>query len=153
MIRTACRDEILRLQQLWLHAAASAHPSLPRDYWQKRAAAFRQHCRGADLCLVFRAADGEPADAFVSVSDGDWLRFLCVSPLVAGRGVGSRLLRAAARGRPQLQVAVLEENLGGRYFLQQHGFVEVERRASAEAGQAELHMCSGAVCMPLDTYN
>ncbi|WP_323846130.1 GNAT family N-acetyltransferase [Microbulbifer magnicolonia] len=141
MIRSARQMEFERLEQLWLHVAASAHPSLPRHYWQARAAVFRRRCRHADDCLVYVERSAAPVDGFVTVTAGDHLECICVSPLVSGRGVGSALIRAAKRGRPQLQGLVLEENLGARYFLQQHGFVEVARRPSAEAGQACILMC------------
>ncbi|WP_091388059.1 GNAT family N-acetyltransferase [Microbulbifer marinus] len=141
MIRSANRTEFDRLEQLWLHASASAHPSLPHDYWRARVAMFRRGCRHADACLVYVERDGQPVEGFVTVVDGDRLECICVSPLVSGRGVGSALVAAAKRGRPQLQVEVLQENLGARYFLQQHGFVEVERRTDAGTGQVQLLMC------------
>ncbi|SHF32214.1 putative acetyltransferase [Microbulbifer donghaiensis] len=144
MIRSASDAELDRLEQLWLHTAASAHPSLPQDYWRRRIRNFRRDCRRAVDCLVYLEGDGEPVSGFVTVTEGDRLGCICVSPLATGRGVGSELIDAAKRGRPQLQVEVLEENLGARYFLQQQGFVEVERRPDTEAGQVNIRMCCPA---------
>lgn len=140
MIRTARQSDLQRLEQLWLYAVISAHPSLSRHYWQARAAEFRRHCREAE-CLVYVETKWGIAEGFAAVRDLDQLECLCVSPAFAGRGAGSELMRAAKRGRSQLEARVLQENLGARYFLQQHGFLETGREPSAEAGQAELLMC------------
>jgi len=139
MIRTARQSELQRLEQLWLYSVTSAHPSLARDYWLARAAEFRRHCHRAD-CLVYAETNGGIAEGFAAISDLDRLECLCVSPAFTGRGAGSELICAAKRGRSQLEACVLQENLGARYFLQQHGFVEIDRQPNVEAGQAELLM-------------
>ncbi len=140
MIRTASQSDLQRLEQLWFYSVTSAHPSLSRHFWEARAAEFRRHCREAD-CLVYADTIDGIAEGFAAIRDLDSLEYLCVSPAFAGRGAGSELMRATKRGRPQLQARVLQENLGARYFLQQHGFVEIERQPSAEACQAEILMC------------
>ncbi|MFC6633866.1 GNAT family N-acetyltransferase [Microbulbifer taiwanensis] len=143
MIRTTEHADLERLEQLWLYAMSSAHPAVPRHYWRGRAAQAILRWRRADCSLVYVDAGEEMAKGFAVVSHGDWLQCLCVSPVVTGRGVGSALMEAVKRDRAQLQTSVLQENLGARYFLQQHGFVEVERRPCRGAGQNRLLMRYG----------
>ncbi|WP_250460661.1 hypothetical protein [Microbulbifer litoralis] len=140
MIRRAVAGDLERLEQLWLYTVVTSHPSLPRTYWRGRLDEFRRSYLGAENCLVFYESRRGTADGFVVVGRGQVLEFLCITPAVAGRGGGSELMRAAKVGRAQLEATLLQENLGGRYFLQQHGFVEAERKPSATAAQAEIVM-------------
>ncbi|MFS1523685.1 hypothetical protein ACL7TT_06145 [Microbulbifer sp. 2304DJ12-6] len=143
MIRKAESKELDRLEQLWLHAAVSSHPSLPRGFWLERVHQFRRDCRRAGLCLVFTGRHPAVAEAFVTLLDQDRLAHLCVSPLFAGCGIGASLVAAAGHGKPQLQTRVLRENLRTRYFLQRYGFVETGRRHCVEYGQPLILMrCS-----------
>ncbi|WKD49906.1 GNAT family N-acetyltransferase [Microbulbifer spongiae] len=143
MIRKAEFKELDRLEQLWLHAAVSSHPSLPRAFWLNRVRQFRRECRRAGLCLVFTGRHPAVAEAFITVLDQDRLAHLCVSPLFAGCGIGASLVAAAGQGKTQLQTRVLRENLRTRYFLQRYGFVETGRCYCAEYGQSLILMrCS-----------
>jgi ribosomal protein S18 acetylase RimI-like enzyme len=72
--------------------------------------------------------------------DDDTLGLLIVAPGAQGQGVGSELMSLAKRGRPQLHVSLLEENLRARYFCQKHGFVEMERQLCRDTGQEQLLM-------------
>lgn len=140
MIRNANHADLERLEQLWLYSVITAHPNLPRHYWHARLQEFRRQCLGADRCLVYSEPGHCAADGFAVVARDRSLVFLCVTPALAGRGGGSELMRAAKLGRPQLQATLLQENLVGRYFLQRHGFVEVERQPSAATGLSEIVM-------------
>lgn len=140
MIRQARRDDLGRLEQLWLYSVITAHPSLPRDYWRRQLAEFRRDCIRAGCSLVYSEAGHRSADGFAVVGRTGDLVFICVTPACAGRGVGSALMEAIKRNHAYLEARLLQENLLGRYFLQQHGFVESERRTDATTGRIEILM-------------
>ncbi|MCW8125373.1 hypothetical protein [Microbulbifer halophilus] len=140
MIRKASSADLERMEQLWLYSVVTAHPSLPRSYWQARLTAFRRNCLGASSCLVYCEGRHRAADGFAVVGPDRALVFLCVTPAVSRRGGGGELMRAAKVGRTEMHATVLQENLAGRYFLQRHGFVETERLPCADAGQTEIVM-------------
>lgn len=140
MIRSANHADLERLEQLWLYSVITAHPSLPRQYWHARLQEFRRQYLGADRCLVYSEPGHCAADGFAVVARDRSLVFLCVTPAVSRRGGGGELMRAAKVGRSEIRATVLQENLAGRYFLQRHGFVEMERLPCADAGQAEIVM-------------
>ncbi|BBM01290.1 hypothetical protein [Microbulbifer sp. GL-2] len=141
MIRKAEFKELDRLEQLWLHAAANSHPSLPRQFWIDHVVQFRRDFRQASLSLVFTGRHSAVAEAFIALLGQDRIAYLCVSPLFSGCGIGASLITAAGRGKPLLQAQVLRENLRTRYFLQKHGFVETERSYNTEYGQHLIQMC------------
>ncbi|WP_346838273.1 GNAT family N-acetyltransferase [Microbulbifer sp. SAOS-129_SWC] len=147
MIRNASPDDLGRLEQLWLYSVITAHPSLPRDYWRARLAAFRRDCLDADYCLVYTERGHRSADGFALVAGDDTLKFLCVTPALAGHGAGAALMEATKRACPQLQAHLLQENLLGRYFLQRHGFVETERYADGDSGQMAIVMLCSSGCV------
>ncbi|AOS96377.1 putative acetyltransferase [Microbulbifer aggregans] len=122
-----------------MYTVVSAHPSLPRQYWQDRLCVFRRSCLGAEMCVVFASAKSKAADAFALVEPGNVLAWLCVSPAITGRGIGSSLMAVVKHDREQLHTWVLQENLWARYFLQEQGFVERERQPAA-GGQHRLLM-------------
>lgn len=161
MLRPLQEADIDRLLQLWLHLACSSHPSLPVKFWLDQGKALRRELgrpgRAAQIGRresgtarnhwVYTRPDGDIAEGLVTISDGRRLDAVFVSPMEQGHGVGSELVAQAKAGRVQLEARVLEENLRGRFFLQQQGFVEAERRFDDSAGQEEILMvcnCSKA---------
>ncbi|MBB5211766.1 GNAT family N-acetyltransferase [Microbulbifer hydrolyticus] len=76
----------------------------------------------------------------MTISDNLRVETIFVSPGEQGHGVGSELMAQAKFGRMQLEARILEENLRGRYFLQQHGFSEAERQFNTAANQDEILM-------------
>ncbi|WP_193163397.1 GNAT family N-acetyltransferase [Microbulbifer hainanensis] len=148
MIRQASRADLERMEQLWLYSVITAHPSVPRHYWQSRLGDFRRRCKVSECSLVYTAGKHRSADGFAAVDRDGALTFLCVTPSEAGHGIGSALMEAVKRSQPQLEARLLQENLLGRYFLQQHGFVETERQPNPAAGQAEILMSYSAANDP-----
>ncbi|WP_226643864.1 GNAT family N-acetyltransferase [Microbulbifer variabilis] len=140
MFRAAKHSDLIRMEQLWLHAVANSHPSLPRQFWLNRLGEFRRDCRRSNQCLVFTGRHSAVAEAFITIVDNNRVAHLCVSPLFTGCGIGTRLLTSVGRGRSQLQAQVFRENLRTRYFLQKHGFVEIRRGYNAEYGQHQILM-------------
>ncbi|MCX2778507.1 GNAT family protein [Microbulbifer thermotolerans] len=140
MIRPAVPSDFQRLQALWLRTLVDAHPSIPQQVWQGKLSNFGHCLQTADLCLVYTANGKQTAEGFALITGTDQLEYLCVSPAFTKRGAGSELMRCAKRGRPQLLMTVLEENLNGRYFLQQQDFKETGRQPCAVSGQAEILM-------------
>ncbi|GAB2892320.1 hypothetical protein GCM10027180_23050 [Microbulbifer echini] len=128
------------MEQLWLHAVANSHPSLPRQFWLNHLDEFRNDCRRSSQCLVFTSRHSAVAEAFITLLDRRKIAHLCVSPLFTGRGIGTRLIAGVSRGKPQLQAQVFRENLRTRYFLQRHGFIETRRIYNAEYGQHQIQM-------------
>ncbi|WP_445355339.1 GNAT family N-acetyltransferase [Microbulbifer sp. EKSA008] len=140
MIRKAKLKELDRLEQLWLHASANSHPSIPRQFWVDRIAQFRKDCRSATQCLVYTDRNNAVAEAFITLLSDGTVTHLCVSPLFTGCGIGTNLISAIRDRRYPLKAEVLRENLRTRYFLQKHGFVEVERSYHVEYGQHSISM-------------
>ncbi|WP_295802302.1 GNAT family N-acetyltransferase [uncultured Microbulbifer sp.] len=150
MLRPLQKADVNRLLELWLHLACNSHPSLPPRFWNEG----KRDIRRQLLVALRRGRWGEPAvthwvytlpgsdiaEGLVTITGDGQVEALFVSPSAQRRGVGSALINQAKFGKLQLQTAVLEENLGGRYFLQQHGFVEVSRHYRQAANQDELVM-------------
>ncbi|MCO1334899.1 hypothetical protein MO867_11160 [Microbulbifer sp. OS29] len=143
MQRAAKLSDLDRLEQLWLHAVANSHPSLPRQFWLDRIGLFRTDCSNAKRCRVFTGRHSAVAEAFITVTGDDRIAYLCVSPLFSGCGIATNLLTEATRDIPKLQAQVLRENLRTRYFLQRQGFKEQERDYRAEFGQHLILMGCG----------
>ena len=157
MLRPLQESDIERLSQLWLHLACSSHPSLPVRFWMQQARALRgrlaaqqraalsnrPHAKGVlngANHWVYARPDSSTAEGLVTISSDSRVETIFVSPGEQGHGVGSELMEQAKFGRPQLEAQVLEENLRGRYFLQQHGFTETSRTFNAAANQDEILM-------------
>ena len=140
MIRPVVHSDTERLLRIWLDTFRHAHPSLPESYWAQQAGQVRHWCQDFRAGRVYCARDRDRPDGFALVGPGGELLLIFVSRALQGRGAGSALMAEAARQHTQLWVAVLEENLGARYFFQTHGFLEQERRFQADAGQHLLQM-------------
>ncbi|WP_082859154.1 GNAT family N-acetyltransferase [Microbulbifer sp. Q7] len=151
MLRPIQESDIERLLQLWLHVACTNHPSLPVRYWSEPGRAMRRRlnaqCRpdgqrdlGVSTHWVYTRAGSDTSEGLVTITENRRVDTIFVSPGEQGHGVGSELMAQAKFGRIQLETLVLEENLHGRYFLQQHGFQEAERIFNAVAGQEEITM-------------
>lgn len=152
MLRPLQEADIERLSQLWLHLACSAHPSLPVSFWSAQGRLMRRQmatqCRQQQLhgngsgtnYWVYTSPGNDIAEGLVTITDNVLVETIFVSPGEQRRGVGSELMAQAKFGRLQLGARVLEENLRGRYFLQQHGFAETERRFNNAANQDEIWM-------------
>lgn len=155
MLRPLQEPDIERLAQLWLHLACSHHPSLPVTFWMARAKELRrqltaQHRARKALSndeipgtinhWVYTRPGSDTAEGLVTISNNLRVETIFVSPGEQGHGVGSELMEQAKFGRIQLEARVLEENLRGRYFLQQHGFAETERQFNQAANQDEIVM-------------
>ncbi|WP_158078635.1 GNAT family N-acetyltransferase [Microbulbifer mangrovi] len=150
MLRPLQESDIERLSQLWLHLACSSHPSIPVKFWMAEARALRsqltaQHLAGQATASgvshwVYTRPGSDIAEGLVTITDNIHVETIFVSPGEQGRGVGSELMAQAKFGRIQLEMRVLEENLRGRYFLQQHGFAETERAYNLAANQDEIVM-------------
>ena len=140
MIRPVAHSDTERLLRLWLDTFQHAHPSLPESYWAQQESRVRNWCKCVGAGWVYCAQDKKRPDGFVLISNSGELLVLFISRAQQGRGAGSALLAEAAQKHPQLWLAVLEENLGARYFFQTHGFVEQDRHYMADAGQHVLQM-------------
>jgi len=156
MLRPLQESDIERLTQLWLHLACSSHPSLPVKFWMHQARALRGRLSAQQRAAKVPGPQGEEpvvpnhwvytrpgsstAEGLVTISDNRRVETIFVSPGEQGHGVGSELMEQAKFGRLQLEAQVLEENLRGRYFLQQHGFAESGRTFNAAANQDEILM-------------
>ena len=151
MLRPIQESDIERLLQLWLHLACSSHPSLPVSFWADEGRAMRrrlkEQCRfgappdlGTSNHWVYARPGSETPEGLVTITENRQVETIFVSPGEQGHGVGSELMTQAKFGRVQLETLVLEENLRGRYFLQQHGFSEAERVFNAAANQDEITM-------------
>ena len=143
MIRAVAQSDTDRLLRIWLDTFRHAHPSLPDAYWAQQEPLVRRWCGDSSGGRVYCARHRDRADGFALVSPVGEVLLIFVSRALQGRGAGSALLSEAARKHPHLWAAVLEENLGARYFFQTHGFEEQERRYQADASQHRLEM--GAV--------
>ncbi|MCK7598064.1 GNAT family N-acetyltransferase [Microbulbifer sp. CAU 1566] len=153
MLRPLQESDVERLSQLWLHLACSNHPSLPVRFWMAQARALRRElsakcrsrtasseCTGGSSHWVYTRPGSDIAEGLVTISDNLRVETIFVSPGEQRRGVGSELMAQAKFGRIQLEARVLEENLHGRYFLQQHGFSETGRSYNKAANQDEIQM-------------
>ncbi|WP_460804458.1 GNAT family N-acetyltransferase [Microbulbifer agarilyticus] len=151
MLRPLQESDIERLLQLWLYLASTAHPSLPVRYWSDQGRAMRRklqaQCgpRGSEeparaVHWVYSRPGSAIPEGLVTVGADHQVQTIFVSPGEQGHGVGSELMEQAKFGQLELTSLVLEENLRGRYFLQQHGFAEIERTFNASAGQDEIVM-------------
>lgn len=149
MLRPLQETDVKRLLQLWFHLACTSHPSLPLGFWRKERQALKRQLAGgqspqagkpAVTHWVYTLPGSNLAEGLVTVTSEGLIRTIFVSPAAQRQGIGSALIAQAKFGKVNLEASVLEENLGGRYFLQQHGFVETARRFSPTANQEELVM-------------
>ncbi|WP_237059831.1 GNAT family N-acetyltransferase [Microbulbifer sediminum] len=139
MIRPLVPADRERLERLWIDTFSEAHPSLPRRFWEARRPVFYR-ALAAETVRVFSRCGLVRPDGLVSVSSDGELQCLFVARALQGTGAGSLLLDHVVEENRVRSVRVLEENLGGRFFLQRYGFIETGREANPVAGQQELVM-------------
>jgi GNAT superfamily N-acetyltransferase len=113
---------------LWVRAREAAIPAIPppvHDADDVRGY-FASHVVGE--CELW-VAEEEPGQlAGIMVLDGDWVDQLYVDPRRTGRGIGSGLLDAAKRERPDgLRLWTFASNTDAQRFYLRHGFVEAAR--------------------------
>lgn len=140
MIRTMVAADLPQVQHLWHQAIEGTHPALPDCYWDARVPRLLARDTPPIRGLVYYAPGSCRIDGFAMLAANDELQALFIVPHARGCGAGNALMARVKEERSSLCVAVLEENLVGRYFLQQHGFVERERTPCPAAGQAEILM-------------
>ena len=124
-VRRADQEDAPAVADVYLrarHAAVPALPPLVHDDEDVRA--------WVDGVLVAQqevwvAETGGVVVGMMAVN-GRWLDHLYVDPAWTDRGVGSRLVQLAKRGREELLLWTFEANTGARRFYERHGFNAVE---------------------------
>jgi putative acetyltransferase len=126
-------------------SAASAYPPDVLDIWSPapseiRNEAFREAMRGGRELFVV-AEDGSSVIGFGSiVPDSNELRSVYVNADIAGRGVGSAILKAleilaAARGCPELQ---FEASRNAESFYARNGYISIAQGTHRLSGGREM---------------
>lgn len=126
--RRATEADARPAADLWLRARRAAVDSIPppvHDDDDVRAWFASHVLRDTELWL---AVDGRGTLAGILVLEGPWLDQLYVEPTMAGRGIGSRLVRLAKRERPDgLRLWTFASNAQAQRFYERHAFVATHR--------------------------
>ncbi len=145
MIRPFTPHDCSEVCALWLESSISAHPFIPRAYWEAKLDALRTvYLPLSDELLLFLDDETGKLAGFMALVDS-FLAALFVSPAMQGRGVGSRLLSLAKKMHPELTLSVYARNARAVAFYERHGFVFVEARVEEETGETEwiMHLAPG----------
>jgi GNAT superfamily N-acetyltransferase len=125
LLRAAADDDADALEAIYVQARGSQREFAPVTALEM--AIFRRSVRerGGRVLVMTHAADDAPV-GFASTSQHDaatWIDELYVLPLLAGRGLGTRLLEHVLPTLPRpVRLCTFEANAGARRFYERHGF-------------------------------
>ncbi len=131
-IREYCDADLERCVEIWRLGSEVGHPLLSEADREADAALVRAEDLPRAESLV--AEDGERIIGYISLWKSH-IGALFVDPAHHRRGVGRRLVDAAAARKGGLTVEVYEHNSGGRRFYRALGFVPTGREPIDDAGR------------------
>ena len=131
------REDVLRI---WLEASLQAHSFAGAGHWHAELENMREvYLPLCDAILVWTdGEEGSPRGFLAFV--GDYLAALFVEPGSQGKGIGSRLMRAALRMHPDLTLSVFKQNERAVAFYRRHGLRVLQERVERATGCAEYVM-------------
>ncbi|WP_333828734.1 GNAT family N-acetyltransferase [Pararhodobacter sp.] len=126
-LRPYTPDDLAACLQIWRDASEAGHPFLSAADLDADAAMVRDiYIPAAEMTL---ACDGARVVGFVALL-GQFIGGLFVDPVHHRRGIGRRLLQAAAERHGPLTVEVYAANTRAMAFYENLGFHETSRRAT-----------------------
>lgn len=124
-IRRALADDFPVIAALWLKGSLEVHHFVSAGYWQEQLHTMLNNYFPSCECWVLEV-DHEVV-GFSALNDGE-LSALFVRADKQGLGYGVALLNHAKQLRPELWLAVYEQNQRTLLFYQQHAFRKEKRR-------------------------
>ena len=137
MLRPYRHDDLEVVLDIWYRASLIAHSFLPEEFFEAERRQIAEEWLPVSETTVAEA--DERVVGFLSLI-GTEVGGIFVDPEYQGRGIGRALMGHARRARPHLELAVFEDNLAGRRFYEAYGFLQVDRRISAESERYELRL-------------
>lgn len=127
-IRRYRKDDADAVMRIWLRANLQAHSFIPERYWRENESLVKNQYLPASETYVCET--GRMVEGFLSITDGNFIGGLFVSPESQSRGIGAKLIAAAQRRFPALTLAVYCENIRAVRFYERCGFRILEERNS-----------------------
>ncbi len=137
MIRPAQASDRDALLDIWLEGNLTAHPFLPREYWEGMLPYVRRALPDAQV-WVDVGITGE-IRGFIGLT-GTYVEGLFVAAGCRGEGVGTALLQAVSQSLSSLTLRVYVKNDRAIQFYLHRGFSLVSEERDPDTGEREYLM-------------
>lgn len=136
-IRALNRWDLSAVMGIWLETNISAHPFIPRTYWEGMYAPVEEALPQAEV-YVAEDESGELL-GFIGLDGGD-IAGLFVSGNAQSQGIGGRLLDYAKGSRAGLRLHVYQKNTRAARFYRREGFSAQSEGVDEQTGEKEWVM-------------
>ena len=136
MIRSAVKEDLNNIMDIWLNTNISAHKFVPRDYWESCA----DNVRGAILdaeVLVYE--ENKSILGFVGLID-EYIAGIFVKDGYQSLGIGSKLIAECKNRHDVLRLDVFEKNIRAIEFYKKEGFEVYTQKVNEYTDEAEYTM-------------
>lgn len=137
MIKRPGPDDLDTLMALWLDTNVSAHPFIPRLFWE---GAYEQVKSALPSAELFAWQEAGKIMGFIGVTGGVYVAGLFVGRQYQSRGIGQALISCCKRLYPRLELDVFAENVRALRFYNKNGFTVVKTGMNPHAGHEECRM-------------
>ena len=144
MIRTATKNDIEKILQIWLDASLQSHDFVDKNYWQSILDSVKNHYLPYAKTLVFE--DRHQIKGFISVVDEKHIGALFVAPKWQNKKIGQKLLKTAKKHYPMLSLNVFTKNTKAIVFYMQNDFKIISEQIDPSTKEKELKMCWSLGC-------
>lgn len=136
MIRTANKNDIERIAQIWYKANVNAHDFIPSEYWTRQFKPVKEMLPFAELYVYEHE---NRITGFVGL-DNNYIAGIFVSPDAQSGGIGKQLLDHVKSLKPELTLKVYQQNEGAVRFYQREDFVVQSEGIDDSTGEKEYLM-------------
>ena len=144
MIRTATKNDIKKILQIWLDASLQSHDFVDKNYWLSMLDSVKNHYLPYAKTLVFE--DRHQIKGFISVVDEKHIGALFVAPKWQNKKIGQKLLKTAKKHYPMLSLNVFTKNTKAIVFYMQNDFKIISEQIDPSTKEKELKMCWSLGC-------
>ena len=137
MITKASENNSNEIMDIWLSANLSAHPFIPKTYWENLYDAVKAALPTAD---IFIYQENDEIKGFIGTVASSYIAGLFVNKDFQSQGIGSKLLTHCQKLYPRLELDVFVENESATAFYQKNGFTIIETKPNKDFGRDEHRM-------------
>ena len=135
MIRTATKNDLKIIMDIWLSANVSAHNFISEEYWNNHFEEVRTAISSSEI-YVF---EDSVIKGFVGLK-GNYIAGIFIKEEFQSKGIGGKLISFLKTFKPELILNVYEQNKNAVEFYEKHGFQISQKNVEEETGHIEYQM-------------